>query len=118
LHANIYKHFLKDSRAPERGSRDQHSVKGETTKGLALSYTLYLAPQTWLSYRQSIQPVRSSHGQERALRLRFLRGQAIDRRVALIYLPDLRYYTTGALAPASIELSLGRASSPLKHESL
>src|SRR5438105_148486 len=101
MEAHIYKHFLRDSRAPERGSRDRHSVKGEMTRGHALSYTLYLAPQTWLSYRQSTQAVRSSRGQERARQLRSLKGQAIDRRVGLIYSPDLRYYTTDALAPAS-----------------
>src|SRR5579884_3033058 len=111
MEVHICKHFPRDSIVPERGSRDRHSVKEEMMRGLARSYTLYLAPQTWLSYRQLIQAVRYSRGQERALQLRFSRGQAIDRRVALIYPLDLRYYTTNALAPVSTERSLGRASS-------
>src|SRR5436305_2104885 len=115
MEVHICKHFPRDSIVPEPGSRDQHSVKGETTRGLALSYTLYLAPQTWLSYRQLTQVVRSSHDQEPVLQLRSLRGQAIDRRVGLIDSPDSRYYITSALVPASIVLFLDQADSQLKH---
>src|SRR5216683_1260640 len=108
--AHIYKRFLRDSIVPERSNRDRHIVTGEAI-GSARCDILYSAPQTSLWYRQSKRGVRSNRDQEKGLRLRFSRGQAVDRQVAPVYWPDLRYYAADFLAPAPIELCPGRAGS-------
>src|SRR5260221_5860645 len=107
---HTYKRFLRDSIVPERSNRDRHIVTGEAI-GSARCDILYSAPQTSLLYQQSKRAVRSNHDQEKGLRLRFSRGQAVDRRVAPAYWPGLRYYAADFLDPAPNELCPGRARS-------